>query len=108
MPDRKLGSPKALLLSIYDEYISGSKDRRDIASSGVTEKLIAHGKALTHVIVIDGQIVGTWSRTFTAREVTIETNSFRSLTKDEKRAVAAEGRRYGEFFGLPVMFDGAA
>ena len=107
-PDGKLRSPKALLLSIYDEYISGYKDRRDIAGARVSEKLIAQGNALGHVIVIDGQIVGTWSRTFTARAVTIETNSFRSLTKDEKRAVAAEGSRYGEFFGLPVMFGGTA
>jgi hypothetical protein len=107
-PDGKLRSSKALLLSIYDEYISGYKDRRDIASVSVSEKLIAQGNALTHVIVIDGQIVGTWSRTFTARAVTIETKFFSLLPKDDKRAVAAEGRRYGEFFGLPVVFGGKA
>src|SRR5262249_10119843 len=50
----------AYLLSIYDEYISGYKDRSDIVSNENGAKLQGMGNALTHVIVVDGQIVGTW------------------------------------------------
>jgi hypothetical protein len=102
-PGRKLKGPRALLLSIYDEYISGYKDRSDIASAKVSEKLVAQGNALGHVIVIDGQIVGTWTRIFTTRAVTIETSFFRPLSKVEQRAVAAEAKVYGEFFNLPAL-----
>lgn len=60
-------SPTAYLLSIYDEYISGYKDRSAIIEPGHARKLVGMGNALTSVIVIHGQIVGTWKRTLTQR-----------------------------------------
>ena len=101
-PLAKANSPKAVLLSIYDEYISGYKDRSAIVSSEFAEELIALGNALTHVIVINGQIIGTWKRTFSSIAVMIETAPFRSFSSVEQRALAVAMNRYAEFFGLPV------
>jgi hypothetical protein len=61
------------------------------------------GAALTAVIVIDGQIVGSWRRTLDKGTVTVELNPFQRLTKAEQRAVAAAAQRYGEFLNLPVI-----
>lgn len=80
-------SRTAHLLSIYDEYISGYKDRSAIVAS-------------RH----DGQIVGTWRRTLSAKAVNIETRLFDPLRRAGNQAVAAAARRYGEFLGLPVVF----
>jgi hypothetical protein len=64
------------------------------------------GNALTSIIVIDGQVVGTWKRTLTAKAVTIRTRFFDPRPpKTWKRAVAAEARRYGEFLGMAVVLD---
>jgi hypothetical protein len=93
----------AYLLSIYDEYISGYKDRSDIVSNEYGAKLQGMGNALTHVIVVDGQIVGTWKRSITNDAVAIATSAFSRLTKPQSRAVAVAAQRYGNFLGLPVL-----
>jgi hypothetical protein len=95
-------SATAHLLSIYDEYISGYKDRSAIVAPGHARKLWPMGNAVTHVIVLDGQIVGTWRRRLEAKTVTVEPRFFERPTNAAKRAVTAAARRYGEFLGLPV------
>jgi hypothetical protein len=94
--------PPVFLLSIYDEYVSGYKDHRPIAQAGVGASLQALGNALTYIIVIDGQVVGSWRRSLHRDRVAIELNPFKPLTEAERSAVAEAARRYGEFLGLPV------
>lgn len=96
------GSPKIHLLSIYDEYISGYKDRSAIADREASARLFAMGNALQYLIVVDGLIAGTWRRTLIKSMAIVETNLFRKLTESEDRAVAAAFQRYGEFLELPV------
>ncbi|NTU62197.1 MAG: winged helix DNA-binding domain-containing protein [Chloroflexi bacterium] len=93
----------AYLLSVYDEYITGYKDRSMIAAPEVVAKLFTMGAALTYVVVIDGQIVGSWRRTFSKEAVVIEINPFKRLTKTERHAVAAAAQRYGEFLEKHVV-----
>jgi hypothetical protein len=99
-------SPTAYLLSLYDEYISGYKDRSAIVKPNHARKLVGMGNALTSIIVIDGEVVGTWKRTLTAKAVTIRTRFFDPRpSKAWNRAVSAEARRYGEFLHMPVVLD---
>jgi YHS domain-containing protein len=101
-PSEKFDSPTAFLLSVYDEYISGYKDHSAIVDAKHGAKLIAMGNALNYVVVVGGQIVGTWKRTLSKDAVLIEANLFRPLTQPEKRAVASAADLYGRFVGLPV------
>jgi hypothetical protein len=101
-PSGKVSSPTAHLLSVYDEYISGYKDRSAVCSAEVGERLKAMGNALTYIVVLDGQIVGSWKRTLRKDAVIVETNLFIQLTKAQTGAVAAAVHRYGEFLGLPA------
>jgi DNA glycosylase AlkZ-like len=93
----------AYLLSIYDEYISSYKDRSAIVDLKDAARLMVLGNALNYIIVVGGQIVGTWKRTFKKGAVIIETKPFRSLTKAEHRAVASAAQQYGEFLNRPVI-----
>ena len=94
--------PIAYLLSIYDEYLSGYKDRRAIGTPKVGEKLVALGNALSYIIVVDGQIVGTWKRMLRKDAVDIEINLFNQPTQAESRAIALAAQRYGDFLELPI------
>lgn len=96
-PSVRPTSPIAYLLSVFDEYLIGYHDRSLIAAPEVVAKLFTMGAALTYVIVIDGQIVGSWRRTLNRETVIIELKPFRPLTKAEQRAVATAAQRYGEF-----------
>jgi len=55
----KPGGPKALLLSIYDEYTIAYRDRGALGAERYIERLISMGNALTSVLVLDGSIAGT-------------------------------------------------
>jgi hypothetical protein len=96
-------SPTAYLISIYDEYTIGYKDRSAIGEREHGERLMAMGNALQSVIVIDGQIVGTWRRTISKQEVTVELNPFRVLTSTEDAAIAVAIEQYGRFLGLVAI-----
>jgi hypothetical protein len=95
-------SPTAYLLPIYDEYISGYKDRSAIGKADVGVRLTALGHDLSYIIVIDGQIVGSWKRTLRKDTAVIETNLFTRLTKAESRAVTLAAQRYGHFIDRAV------
>lgn len=101
---RALPAPKAFLLSIFDEFVAGYRDRSAICAPRFTSALEAMGNGLLYIIVIDGQIVGTWRRTFSKTTVTIELVPLRRFTAAEKRAVADAAERYGAYLGLSVAY----
>jgi hypothetical protein len=99
----KDSSPQVHPLSIYDEYISGYKDRRAIGEAEVGARLFAMGNALSYITVVDGLIVGTWRRTLNKAAVIVETTHFRTLSESEKQAAVTAFQRYGEFLKLAVV-----
>jgi hypothetical protein len=101
-PAERNPSPKAYLLSVYDEYISGYKDRSAIMDAEVGAGLNALRNALSYIIVIDGRVVGSCRRILQKGGVIVETDNFIQLTEAEKRAIASAADQYGNFLGLPV------
>jgi hypothetical protein len=97
--------PRAFLLSIYDEYLSGYRDRGAIVTPQDGQRLVAMGNNLTAVLVLDGQIVGTWKRTLKKDAVVIDISLFQPLASSEKEAVAQAASRYGMFHRLPVSLN---
>lgn len=95
-------TPQAFLLSIYDEYISSYKDRSAMGEAEVGAKLMAMGNALTYIIVLDGQIVGTFRRELKRKNVIIELNPLRPLTGVEEEAVDAAAHQFATFLNLPL------
>jgi hypothetical protein len=95
-------APRADLLSIYDEFISSYKDRSAILDGETAAKLIALDNALRFIIVVDGQVVGTWKPIRTKACVSIAAELYKHLEADERRAIDLAARRYGEFLQMPV------
>jgi len=96
-------SPTAHLLSVYDEYISGYKDRSAIDANNLATLFSAMGNALQFIIILDGQLVGTWKRTIRKEAVLIETNLLMKLSEAENQAIALAAQQYGAFLELPVV-----
>ncbi len=96
--------PTVYLLSIYDEYTIGYKDRRAIVSAEEGARLATMGNALQNVIVIDGRIVGTWRRELSKTTVRIDLNPFRKLTEAERAATGEAAERLGAFLGLTADY----
>jgi len=98
-------SQKALLLPVYDEFVVGYTDRHAVFDAAYTDKLLYGSNVVFEsTIVIEGQVVGRWQRTFRKGAVVIESVRYRSFSAEEEDAFAAAAHRYGEFLGLPVVF----
>ncbi|MGH2619227.1 MAG: DNA glycosylase AlkZ-like family protein, partial [Anaerolineales bacterium] len=96
------GSPTAYLLSTYDEYWMGYKDR-GVSIDAVYAKKIVGGDTFSSTILLDGRVVGTWKRTIENSRVAIEIDRFTALTTAERQAIAVAAERYGRFVDLQVV-----
>lgn len=96
--------PTAHLLPNYDEYFIGFKDRSAIGQVVEFDKLDAERSALaSHILIVDGQIVGGWKRTLSRRAVQVTFRLLTQLSPAQQRAVDAAVQRYGAFLGLPAV-----
>lgn len=94
--------PRAFILSVFDEYGIGYKDRSAITSDAVSARLGNLGNALTYLLVLDGQVIGSCRRTLQKDTVTIELSSFQPLTIDEQQAITEAAQRFSLFLQLGV------
>lgn len=93
-PTAKVASPTAYLLPPYDEYTVAYKDRSAILDPAYAQQA---GYGIGPTIVVDGQIVGTWKRTFNKDALVITSNIFTSLSEAQNQAVATAFERYSRF-----------
>ncbi len=101
-PPAKVLSQTAYLLPNFDEYTVGYKDRSAVFDASHTEKFDLRGNVLNNILVLDGQVVGTWKRTLKKDAVIISPSLFIPLSTAETRAFAAEANRYGVFLEKSV------
>lgn len=95
-------SQRAYLLPNYDEYTVGYTDRSAVFDALHTDKLDPRGGLLTNTMVLDGQVIGTWKRTFKKNTIVIEANPFVPLSNTETCAFATSANRYSAFLRMPV------
>lgn len=93
-----------LLLPIYDEAIIAYRDRsaylRQLAASKTP---LPENIVFNHTILLDGQVVGIWKRSLSARSVTIEPTLFTQLKESELREIDAAIERHAAFFDLALV-----
>jgi hypothetical protein len=91
------------LLPAYDEYTVAYHDRSAIMTSAVAARADS-GHGIFHPpIVIDGQIVGTWSRTLQNDSVAITCRLVATADRRQQQALAAAAQRYAKFLGLKKL-----
>jgi hypothetical protein len=93
----KLGSH---LLSIFDEYFNGYRDRHGLISPADARAIAQRGASVLNAFTVEGVVRGTWSRTFTNSDVLISITPLAKLTGAEKELVRAATVPYGRFLGL--------
>ena len=97
------GMAEAYLLPGFDEFVLGYGDRHNFLQPE-HEKLITGTNAIfAYTTVWEGQIIGTWKRTFRARHVEITLTPFAPLPPTQLEQFIAPAHRYGDFVGLPVV-----
>jgi hypothetical protein len=88
----------AHLLPGFDDYLLGYKNRSASLDLKYAHRLGAGG-VLNPSMILDGEVVGTWRRTFRRGEVIVETRPFSPLNKRQKSSLAPAVDLYKRFVG---------
>jgi hypothetical protein len=90
------------LLPGFDEYLLGYKDRQAVLAAEHAAKVVPGGNGVFKpMVVVDGQIVGTWQRTVKKGAVNVAVSIFGGEAVDAD-ALADAARQYAEFLGVPL------
>jgi hypothetical protein len=92
------------LLPIYDEYIMGYKDRSAIQLLHEKHQS-APAISFLNLILLDGQVAGSWKRTLNAKGIDFDYQFFEKPDRAGQKLFEKAVERYGEFHGLPVNFE---
>lgn len=87
------------LLPSYDEYTVSYKDRSAIFDGPRASQLERETTILNPTIVINGRVVGLWTRAMQKDAVIITPKLFTPLDQAEKQAITAPAECYAAFFG---------
>ncbi|MGF6925790.1 hypothetical protein QFZ48_001290 [Chitinophaga sp. W2I13] len=92
----------ALLLPAFDEYFIGYKDRSTLIDMQFAKKVMTINGIFNPIMVQNGQIIGTWKRSFKKDSVTIMTDPFKPLKKATFKTFEPAAQQYADFLGLTL------
>jgi Winged helix DNA-binding domain len=95
------GRTQAYLLAGFDEYLLGYKDRDAVLDPAHSGKIAPGANGIFKpMVVVGGQIAGTWGRVVRGGELTLSLHPFAAASSLAGQ-VAREAARYRDFLGLP-------
>jgi hypothetical protein len=87
--------PSVRLLPAYDEYTVAYRDRADVLPAEAAGPT-GHG-IFRPVLVVNGQVAGTWKRTETKGQIGLQVYPLAPLSPGTRRLLDAEAGRYARF-----------
>ena len=103
MTRARISASAAHLLPNYDEYFVGFKDRSAFGARLMSSGVKPRTSALSgHALVINGQIVGGWTRTLVGRSAVLHPKPLIRLGDSERRGVETAAKKFGSFLNVPI------
>ncbi|MCW2131356.1 winged helix DNA-binding domain-containing protein [Arthrobacter sp. VKM Ac-2550] len=102
-PSAAPAAPRIDLIQCYDEYVMGYTPTRHYL--GGTAPASVASKQPSHVVLLDGRMIGNWQHTLKPESAVVSILLHRALTPPQKRALAAAVARYETFLGRTVTVD---
>lgn len=92
------------LLPAFDEYIISYKDRSASITSENHSKAVSNNGIFWPIIILNGQVIGTWKRAVQKENVNIEISFFTDQPAYVKKAAESKAKSFGAFLGKkPVI-----
>lgn len=98
-----------LLLPPFDEYLLGYRSRDAVIRPDHLDLVVPGRNGMFKpIIVVDGEVVGIWSRRSTSKKVTVTLHPFEELPVAAHDGLARRVDEYGSFLGLEtsLVIDG--
>jgi hypothetical protein len=97
------GRRRGYLLAGFDEFLLGYKDRAAQLDAEHAARVVPGANGVFKpMIVVGGEIVGTWARTVGPKALAIELHPFAPGMRELAPLVKADAERYRSFLGLPT------
>lgn len=93
-PGEHVKEHEPLLLPPFDEWLVAYRDRDDTLDPKHVAKVNAGGGLLDACIVVDGRVIGTWSRTLSKKVVVVEHYFFEKARRARLDEAEARYRRF--------------
>lgn len=101
-PPSTAAEPGVFTIPGFDEFFIGYQNRDAVLDPSFATRVVPGGNGVFHpIIVVDGQVVGTWRRTIKAKWVEISCSPFGEL---DQAAFEKAVRRYAAFLELDLKF----
>lgn len=97
-----INASSVYLLPAFDEYTVSYKNRDDVLDPVYRLRVNAGGGIFNPVIIIDGQVVGTWKRRLKKNSVDIVLFPFDVLSTTDIKRIEKKADEYGRFLNLSV------
>lgn len=96
---------QAYLLPAYDEFIISYKDRNAMIADEHHAKAVSNNGIFRPVIVVNGQVAGTWKRSVKKDALFVETNFFDNPTEEIIRLVKKAAEKFAAFLGNQLVMN---
>lgn len=88
------------LLPAYDEFLLGYRDRSASLAPAHADAVAPGANGVFRpILVVDGRVMGTWSRTVKRGAVTVTPQPFPGQPSNDRDALTAAAARYAHFLG---------
>ena len=91
------------LLPAFDEFIIGYTDRTAALASQHVKRVVSSNGIFWPVVVVNGQVTGTWKRSFTTGKMTIKMDYFNPHNKTIKKQVEQRAKELENFAGKQIL-----
>lgn len=95
----KTGQESVYLLPAFDEFIISYKDRSASLPFENHNKAVSNNGIFWPIIVVNGQVTGTWKRTVKKDTVIVEIKHFNQTNKPTMGLIEKAARQFGNFLG---------
>jgi hypothetical protein len=92
-------NPGVQLLPAFDEYLIAYRDRSACLPEEHFSKAVSNNGIFWPILVIDGQVAGTWSRSFKKSSVEVVIHPFTPLSPDRMDDVKQAAISYAKYTG---------
>jgi hypothetical protein len=104
-PQRTMRSAPCHLLPVYDEYAVGYADRSAALDAAFAKHAAAGYGIFRAPILMDGRIVGSWTREIKRDHVAIRVAPLTRFNRAQLRCIAQAAERYGNYLRLAVKVN---
>ena len=102
--DNKVKPKGTYFLPAFDEFMVSYKDRSISLEPALVKEAITNNGIFRPIIVVDGKVVGLWTRAIKNDSVFIEAQYFYPVKKAQLEAIHEAAKKYGDYTGKKIVF----